>query len=85
MREQVSLLPIHGHARGVNTTGLRWALTDADLVAGTTRAVSNEFLARSATIAVAEGTLAVIQPGTQAAKVNPRTTPYNPTLTERPH
>ncbi len=79
--EQVSLLPIHGQARGVSTTGLRWALTGADLVAGTTRAVSNEFLAPSATIAVAEGTLAVIQPGTQAANVKPRTTPYNPTPT----
>ena len=79
--EQVSLLPIHGRARGVSTNGLRWALVDADLVAGTTRAVSNEFLAPSATVAVAQGALAVIQPGTQAAKVNPRTTPYNPTPT----
>lgn len=79
--EQVSLLPIHGRARGVCTTGLRWALVEADLVAGTTRAVSNEFLAPAATITVDEGTLAVIQPGTQAATIQPRTTPYNPTPT----
>lgn len=35
--ELVSVLPIHGGARGVATTGLRWVLTAADLDAGTSR------------------------------------------------
>lgn len=76
--EQVSLLPVHGRARGVTTEGLRWLLDDADLVPGTTRAVSNELLAPTATVAVAEGVVLVVQPGTDAAPVAPRTTPYDP-------
>lgn len=74
-----SLLPVHGRARGVTTDGLRWALLDADLVPGTTRAVSNELLAPEASVALAEGVVLVVQPGTLAAPVEPRTTAYDPT------
>ncbi|QXC61814.1 thiamine diphosphokinase [Aquihabitans sp. G128] len=77
--EQVSLLPLHGRARGVTTTGLRWLLADADLVPGTTRAVSNELVATEATVEITEGVVLVVQPGTAAAPVTPRTTPYDPT------
>ncbi|HEY4376017.1 MAG TPA: thiamine diphosphokinase, partial [Acidimicrobiales bacterium] len=40
----VSLLPIHGPATGVQTTGLHWALRDATLVSGTTRGASNQLV-----------------------------------------
>jgi thiamine pyrophosphokinase len=76
--EQVSVLPMHGPADGVTTTGLRWPLVDAHLAAGTTRAISNELLAPVATVALSSGVLAVVQPGTPAAPVAARTTPYDP-------
>ncbi|MCB0988529.1 MAG: thiamine diphosphokinase [Acidimicrobiales bacterium] len=77
----VSLLPIHGEAYGVTTTGLRWALTDGDLAAGTTRAVSNEMIGGPATVSLRAGTLAVVLPGTGTGRRNgiaPRTGPYDP-------
>jgi len=78
-RDQVSLLPLHGPADGVTTTGLRWPLLDAHLAAGTTRAMSNELSAPPASVRLTSGVLAVIQPGTVAAPVSPRSTPYDPT------
>ncbi len=83
VHEQVSLLPVHGPADGVSTEGLRWPLVDAHLAAGTTRAVSNELDATTASIRLTTGVLAVIQPGTVAAPIVPRSTPYDPT--PRPH
>jgi thiamine pyrophosphokinase len=82
--EQVSLLAVHGPARGVTTDGLRWALADADLDPGTTRGVSNELLGAEAFVAVAGGTVVVVQPGTAAPHVAPRTTPYDPTPRSHP-
>lgn len=76
--EQISLLPVHGTARGVTTTGLRWALDDADLAAGTTRAMSNEMVAGAATVEVGSGVVVVVQPGTMAPPVEARSTPYDP-------
>lgn len=76
-RDQVSLLPLHGAARGVTTVGLRWPLTGADLVAGTTRGISNELVAQVASVEVEEGTVVVIQPGTVAADIPARSTPYD--------
>ena len=46
--ELVSLMPVHGPARGVTTNGLRWPLTDADLAPGTTLGISNELLGHEA-------------------------------------
>ena len=60
------------------TDGLRWALVDATLAAGTTRGVSNELAAATATVSVGDGVVAVLQPGTRA-EVVPRSTPYDPT------
>ena len=77
--EQVSLLPMHGPASGVTTSRLRWALVDADLVAGTTRAMSNEFVGPTAVVAVTGGVLLVIQPATVAPRIAARTTTYDPT------
>jgi thiamine pyrophosphokinase len=59
----VSLVPAHGPARGVTTTGLLYPLRGEDLAAGTTRGVSNVVVGREATVTLAEGTLLVIAPG----------------------
>ncbi len=58
----VTLLAVDGSARGVTTTGLRWALTDAELAAGSSRGVSNELVDAVATITVQAGVLLAIQP-----------------------
>lgn len=58
----VSLLPVGGAARVVDTTGLRWRLTDEDLVAHATRGVSNEMLEPRATIQIERGVVLVVQP-----------------------
>ncbi len=59
----VTLLPVHGPARGVTTSGLRYPLDGEDLPAGTSRGVSNELVDDPATVALAAGVLLAIQPG----------------------
>lgn len=76
--DQVSLLTPAGVARGVTTTGLRWPLVDAELGAGTTRGVSNEAVGRRPTVAVDDGVVLVVQPGTPAPAVPARPTAYDP-------
>jgi thiamine pyrophosphokinase len=61
--ELCSLLPMHGEAFGVTTTGLRWTLEGDDLEAGSSRGISNETTATEVTVAVAEGIVAVVFPG----------------------
>ncbi len=61
----VTLLPMHGDAIGVRTTGLEYPLHGETLRAGTARGVSNVLLDRTATVAVDGGTLLVIRPGTE--------------------
>lgn len=77
--EQVSLLPIHGAATGVTTSGLRWPLVDGHLVAGTSRGISNEFEGSVAMVTVETGTVVVLQPGTRGDVAEPRRGPYDPT------
>lgn len=60
--ELVSLLAVHGPARGVTTTGLRFALEREDLLAGSSRGVSNVFLTARATVHVETGVLLAVQP-----------------------
>ena len=60
--ETVTLLPLHGSARGIRTNGLRFPLQSEDLHAGTTRGLSNERLAGPASVELASGTLLVIRP-----------------------
>lgn len=57
-----SLLPLGGIARGVTTTGLRFPLRDEDLMPGSTRGLSNEFLDEAAGVVVRDGTVLSIQP-----------------------
>ncbi|MFV0526543.1 MAG: thiamine diphosphokinase [Acidimicrobiales bacterium] len=63
----VSLLPIHGDARGVTTTGLEYPLADATLVAGAGRGVSNVIVAPGATVVVASGVVMAIRPDAMGA------------------
>jgi thiamine pyrophosphokinase len=83
-RTHVSLLPVHGDAIGVTTTGLRWPLVDGHLVAGTTRALSNELCGGPATVSVRSGTLAVLRPGTRGGQVPRRPGPYDPSPSAAP-
>jgi thiamine pyrophosphokinase len=59
----VTLLPVHGSALGVTTTGLLYPLHAEDLHPGTTRGVSNELVDVPATVTVTDGVLVAIQPG----------------------
>ncbi len=58
----VGLIAQHGDALGVTTDGLKWALNDGTLDAHSSRGVSNELSATTATISLAHGHLFVIQP-----------------------
>ena len=58
----VTLLPMHGPAAGVSTSGLEYPLHDETLRPGTTRGVSNVFAAAEARITVGDGCLVAVQP-----------------------
>jgi thiamine pyrophosphokinase len=57
-----SLIPVGGTAHGVRTDGLRYPLHREDLLPGSTRGISNELLAGTATVDVADGVLLAVQP-----------------------
>jgi thiamine pyrophosphokinase len=59
----VSLLPVHGPARGVTTRGLLYPLHGETLEPGTTRGVSNVFTAAEAWVGVRDGVLLAVRPG----------------------
>lgn len=82
--EYVSLLALHGPVGGVTTTGLRWALADADLVPGATRAISNEITSTEAAVSTTEGALLVVRPGLIADPVDPRPAADVPALDHPP-
>lgn len=58
----VTLLPVHGPARGVRTRGLLYPLVDEDLPPGTSRGVSNELTGVEAAVSLTGGVLLAIQP-----------------------
>jgi len=58
----VSLLPVHGQARGVVTNGLSYPLGGEVLDSGSSRGVSNTMASTEAAVSVDEGTVVVIQP-----------------------
>jgi thiamine pyrophosphokinase len=62
----VSLLALGGPARGVRTHGLRWVLDGEDLLPGSSRGVSNEFVGSVASIELDGGVLVAIRPGGEA-------------------
>jgi thiamine pyrophosphokinase len=57
-----SLLPTGGPAHGVRTDGLRYPLAHETLHPGSTRGVSNEFLATTATVTLDDGVLLAVVP-----------------------
>jgi thiamine pyrophosphokinase len=63
----VSLLAVGGAAMGVRTDGLVYPLRGERLDAGSTRGVSNVFAEATASVALEEGTLLAVQPGTGGA------------------
>lgn len=63
----LSLLPIHGPAEGVRTTGLRYPLDGETLRAGSSRGVSNVFAEEEATVSLERGVLLAVRPGENQA------------------
>jgi thiamine pyrophosphokinase len=61
--ELVSLLALHGPAEGVTTEGLAYPLREEMLEAGSSRGVSNSFVAETARISLLRGVLLAIRPG----------------------
>lgn len=59
----VTLVPFHGGAEGVTTSGLLYPLADEPLHPGSTRGVSNELTHPRATVRVTAGVVVAIQPG----------------------
>lgn len=76
--ELVSLLPVHGPANGVTTTGLLYPLDGEDLTAGSSRGVSNEFAEPDATVSVRAGVLLCVQPGALGTHLRSRSPRRNP-------
>ncbi len=64
--EVVSLLAVGGPARGVRTSGLRYALHGEELHPGSARGMSNVLTESAASIALDEGVLLAIRPGPDA-------------------
>ena len=58
--ERVSLLPVHGRAIGVTTTGLQWSLNGAELRAGQSRGISNKTTEVPATVSLTDGVLVIV-------------------------
>jgi thiamine pyrophosphokinase len=58
----LTLLAVGGPARGVRTGGLRYPLHGEELLPGSTRGVSNEFLDHRAQVMLDDGALLAIQP-----------------------
>ena len=61
--ETVSLFALGGSACGVTTSGLLYPLAAETLAAGTSRGCSNLFAEAEATIAVEDGVIAAVRPG----------------------
>jgi thiamine pyrophosphokinase len=59
----ISLLALHGPARGVVTEGLAYPLRDETLAPGSSRGISNVFAARGARVAVGQGVVVAVRPG----------------------
>jgi thiamine pyrophosphokinase len=57
-----SLLAVGGPARRVRTTGLRYPLDGEDLLPGSTRGLSNEFIEPVATVTLEHGAVLAVQP-----------------------
>jgi thiamine pyrophosphokinase len=63
--ELVSLLALHGPAEGVRTEGLAYPLAGETLEPGSSRGVSNVFVAPTARVRVERGVLVAVRPGVE--------------------
>ena len=61
--ELVSLFALHGPAEGVSTEGLEYPLAGETLEPGSSRGVSNRFVAEAARVRVERGILLAVRPG----------------------
>ena len=61
--ELLTLLAVGGDARGITTSGVRYALRDEPLAAATSRGVSNVVESTPVTIELKDGTLLAVFPG----------------------
>ena len=68
--EYVSILPMHGDAHGITTTGLEYPLDGESLRAGTTRGVSNVFVGPEASVSVTSGVVVVVRPGPELPHID---------------
>jgi thiamine pyrophosphokinase len=66
--ELVSLLPVHGSAEGVRTSGLVYPLADEDLPSGTGRGLSNVLVGARAEVSLTAGVLVAVFPGEPAGE-----------------
>lgn len=73
--ELVSLVPMHGTARGVTTEGLRFPLDAQDLSGGSSRGVSNVLIDPRARVRLTAGVLLVVQPEHRSAQPPDRPAP----------
>lgn len=60
--EHLSLLALHGDARGVELRGVRWPLAGDALSAGSSRGISNEALADRVWVGVQDGVVLLVRP-----------------------
>ncbi len=61
--EVVSLFALHGPAEGVSTEGLEYPLDGETLEPGSSRGVSNRFVAKAARVRLERGLLLAVRPG----------------------
>ena len=61
--ELVSLFAVHGPATGVTTEGLEYPLRGETLAPGSSRGLSNVFVASEARVAVEQGVVLAVRPG----------------------
>jgi thiamine pyrophosphokinase len=68
--ELVSLFALHGPAEGVSTEGLEYPLSDDRLEPGSSRGVSNRFVADAARVRVERGLLLAVRPGPETEEAS---------------
>lgn len=61
--EQISLMALHGPALGVTTEGLEYPLRREMLAPGSSRGLSNRFVAPEARVSLSGGVLLAVRPG----------------------
>lgn len=66
----VSLIPMHGDAHGVTTSGLAYALHDETLASGHARGVANVIASTPASVSIRSGVLLAVEPDSRLFTTN---------------